>query len=345
MTTCLGKPFTAASVVVVIAGMVAAAPTADRHPLAIFAESASAASEAQSCNVYTANVNSIKQSIERDKRAIKSLGFNTDATDFDSLASASNDSRDLMAKTAYDNLIGAALDSIGESVDAALESRSGLPNGFASLNPINVNAVVRRLDDPTGPVASILRQVAATSNKRRKLQFLKQLSEAATKEKAGFEVLFEDDSTTPRSLAAYLKLTEVLSDLAGFKAASNTLRIGNSGANVLVAYADLLFENDALKRLNHLTAYQARALAKLDSTMRAHLESLQTANENLEQCNSALVRRPVQRRPGDPDWAAALVCDQNYNRCQSTCRTPMGLVCGSCFTEWHKCRCAANACD
>jgi len=132
---------------------------------------------AQTCSSQQSAVNSLKQEIERDKKAIKAIGFNTDAAEFNSLANAEAAQQDQMMKQASykklaQNLANAALGQIGDSASGALTPQPGLPNGYASLNPINVKKYINQLDDPKGPVAWLLRQVASTSDKTTKLKLL-----------------------------------------------------------------------------------------------------------------------------------------------------------------------------
>lgn len=241
----------------------------------------------QTCDSLAAKINAARQSIERDKTAIKSLGFNTDADEFQSWADASTKQREIMTKTAYDNLIDAALGTIGESAQNALAAQGKLTNGYASLNPFNVNTYVNRLHDRNGPVALVLRDIAATSNKKAKLNLLKQLVDAASKEKDGYDLLLEDPSHSPDLFERYVGLTEVLADLAGFSRASTTLQIGESGANTIVAYANLVYGNLALKQLNALTVSKAKALAVRDSELKADVEKLRLVQQQYTQCQSS----------------------------------------------------------
>jgi hypothetical protein len=174
---------------------------------------------AQTCGSQQSSVNGLKQKIEQDKRAIKTLGFNTDAAEFNSLANAAAEQQHQMAQTAYKNLVEnlaiAAIGKIGDKADAALTPQANLPNGYASLNPYNVNTYIKRLDNPSGPVASLLRQVASTSDKTAKLTFLKNLPEAVGQEQGAYDILFGEASSQPRSLEAYLKLAKAMADLGG----------------------------------------------------------------------------------------------------------------------------------
>lgn len=246
---------------------------------------------AQTCGSQQSAVSSLKQKIERDKRAIKGVGFNTDAAEFNSLAGASAEQQKQMKHTAYQNLVenlaSAALSQIGEAASATLRPQASLPNGYASLNPFNVNTYIKGLDDPSGPVASLLRQVASTSNKAAKLNFLKSLPDAVEQEQATYDILFGDASTQPRSLEADLKLTQALAQLGGYAQAAQVLQIGTSGADVLVAYANLLYGNlGALKQLNKLSVANAKALVSYDSTMKQHIAALKAAEIALAQCTS-----------------------------------------------------------
>lgn len=239
---------------------------------------------AQTCNARAAAVDNFKTEIERDNKAIQGLGFRDDTAVFDSLVNASTDQRNKMAKTAYDNLISAALDKIGQSSGEALESRVMLPNGYASLNPVNVNAAISRLENPDGPMAWVLRQAASTSRKAAKFTLLKQLPGAVAKEEAVFDLEFGDASTAPRSLEGYLKLTRAMTDLMDFPVASKVLEIGMSGANVVVAYANLYYGRAALTQLNRMETSKAEALARLDATIRGHVQALQSAKNQLNDC-------------------------------------------------------------
>ncbi|MGA2336075.1 MAG: hypothetical protein ABSG08_11925 [Terriglobales bacterium] len=252
---------------------------------------------AQTCKLQAADVDSTTQKIERDKKAIRSLGFNIDAAAFDSLANASAEQRNQMAKTAYDNLIGAVLDAIGESAKRALNPQVNLPNGYASLNPVNVNAVINRLDNPSGPVASLLKQVASTSEKSAKLTLLRQLPDAVAKEQAAYDIMFGDASKRPRSLEAYLNLTRVLADLFDLPLLSKTLQIGTSGADTIVAYANLYYGSRALAQLDSLTESKAQALVKLDYEMKADVKALQIANAKLKFCTDCQNAKPLRNPP------------------------------------------------
>lgn len=244
---------------------------------------------AQTCASQQSVVNNLKQSIEQDKRAIKSLGFNTDAAEFDALASASVEQRNKMVHTRFRNLLdgltGAALETVGASAGAALTPQGSLPNGYASLNPFNVNTYIKGLDNPTGPLASLLRQVASTSNKAAKLNFLKGLPNAIGQEEASYDLLFGEASTQPRSLSAYLQLTMTLAQLGGYSQAAAVLEIGTSGADVLVAYSSLLYGNlVALKQLNQMSVANANALVNYDSALKGHVQALRSAKSQLEKC-------------------------------------------------------------
>jgi len=246
---------------------------------------------AQSCGSQQSAVNELKLKIDRDKRAIRSLGFNTDAAEFDALANASEEQRIQMAHTAFKNLVEnlaqAALEKIGSAASAALSSQKGLPNGYASLNPWNVNARIGELDNPNGPMAAMLRQIAGTREKAAKLRVLEGLPDAVEREIGGYDLLFGEASTEPGSLIAYLKLTKALADLGGQSAISAVLDIGTSGGEVVVAYADLIDGNlDTLEKLNQLSAANARALANYDATMKAHIQSLRTAKFQLDACEA-----------------------------------------------------------
>ena len=264
---------------------------------------------AQACDSLAAKINAAKQSIERDKNAIRSLGFNADADEFESWAAASAKQREIMTKTAYDNLIAAALGTIGESAQNAVAPQGNLPNGYASLNPFNVNTYVNRLHNPNGAVALLLRDIAATSDKKAKLNFLKQLVDAASKEKDSYDLLVDDPSHGPDLFERYVGLTEVLADLAGFRTASATLQIGKSGANTIVAYANLAYGNLALKQLNRLTVSKAKALATLDSKLKADVGSLRLAQEQFTQCQTS------PKKKGD------FQCEHERMRCMGGCES------------------------
>jgi hypothetical protein len=244
---------------------------------------------AQTCASQQSVVTNLKQAIEQDKKAIKRLGFNTDAAEFDALVSASTEQRNQMVHARFKNLLdgltGAALETIGASAGAALAPQAGLPNGYASLNPFNVNTYIKGLDNPTGPVASLLRQVASTSDKAAKLNFLKGLPNAVGQEEASYELLFGEASTQPRSLSAYLKLTTELAQLGGYPEVAAVLEIGTSGADVLVAYSSLLYGNlVALNQLNQMSVANANALVNYDSTLKAHVQALRAAKSQFDAC-------------------------------------------------------------
>ena len=197
-----------------------------------------------------------------------------------------------MSQTAYKNLVenlaNAALKRIRDSAKEALTPQAGLPNGYASLNPISVNKYINQLDDPGGPVAGLLRQIASTANKTAKLNFLKSLPDAVGQEQGLYDLLVGDASTQPHSLEAYLKLTKALADLAGEDTAplAQVLQIGTSGADVLVAYANLLYGKAALEQLNTMDNSKAKALATLDSTMKQHVAALKAAEVQLTDCEA-----------------------------------------------------------
>src|SRR6266849_3024409 len=140
-------------------------------------------------------------------------------------------------------------------------------------------------------------QVAATSQKRAKLNLLMKLSDAVSKEQAEYDLLFGDASSVPRSLQDYLALTQVLADLGDFNVASATLQIGRSGANVLVAYADLGYGKLALEQLNRLGASKAQALATLDSKVKADVHALQSAKATLQDCSKHSKTQPPPSPP------------------------------------------------
>lgn len=304
------------------------------------------ASAQNTCDSNAVAVDEIRQKIDRDKKAIKDLGFNIDTTEIDALANASADQRNKMAHTAYKNLVenltGEVLKNIGESAGKALIPGAGLPNGYASLNPLNVNKFINRLDNPNGPVALLLKQLAATAQKAARLKYLQQLPAAVEREQGGYDLLFGEASTQARSLEAYRKLTKALAELGGYPQAARVLEIGTSGADVLVAYANLVYGNLSLKRLNDVVTAKAKALVTLDSTIKKDVNAFNVAMGQHDDCAA----KKVEAGNGLTNNGTLNTCSAQEFSCKAACPDGQGyyqlmdnLRCRlRCSNAFHACR-------